>query len=87
MLKQKVEASQQGAALLKRMDDDTPCRICIELSRFLVAARQPRPPNLFLGLSEAGKRNHIRQHEEKILKAEFALKKHESKCTTAPDKS
>jgi hypothetical protein len=59
------------------------CRICTELEGFLVAARQPDSPNFFLGLSESGKRNRTQQHEEKILKAELALKRHANKCLVA----
>jgi hypothetical protein len=67
----------------QEMSDNILCRICTELEGFLVAARQPDSPNLFLGLSESGKRNRIHQHEEKILKAEQALKRHANKCVVA----
>ena len=68
------------------MTDRMLCRICAELEGFLVAARQPDAPNLFLGLSESGKRNRSHQHQEKIVKAEQALKKHASKCMIAQNK-
>jgi hypothetical protein len=59
------------------------CRICAELQSFLVAARQPDSPDLFLGLSESGKRNRSHQHAERILKAEHALERHANKCAIA----
>jgi hypothetical protein len=64
-----------------------PCRICTELESFLAAAREPDAPNLLLGLSESGKRNRTHQHEEKILKAELALKRHGKSCLIAQEKS
>jgi hypothetical protein len=71
------------AIVAKEMRDNMLCRICTELEDFLVAARLPDSPNLILGLSESGKRNRIHQHEEKLLKAEQALKRHANKCVVA----
>ena len=70
----------------EKMTDRMLCRICSELEGFLVAARQPDAPNAFLGLSESGKRNRSHQRQEKIVKAEQALKKHASKCMIAQNK-
>jgi hypothetical protein len=59
-----------------------PCKICIQLEEAAAAAVRPDPPNILLGLTEAGIRNHARQKEERALKAEKDLEKHQRSCPT-----
>lgn len=57
-----------------------PCKICIQLEEAAAAALRPDPPNILLGLNEAGRRNRARQKEERSLKAETDLQKHKQSC-------
>ena len=54
-----------------------PCRLCLTLSQQLETARTIGHPDLLLGLTEAGKRNRLKQTQEKIAKAEMDLQKHQ----------
>jgi hypothetical protein len=56
------------------------CTICIKLEQAAAAAVRSDPPNLLLGLNEAGIRNRARQKEERTLKAETDLEKHQRSC-------
>ena len=42
-----------------------PCRICIQLEQAAAAAVRSDPPNILLGLNEAGIRNRARQKEDR----------------------
>ncbi len=59
------------------------CRICREIEASLYAAQQPDPPDLVLGLTEAGKRNRGLQRQELIQRIETLLEKHKSQCPEA----
>jgi hypothetical protein len=59
-----------------------PCKICIQLEEAAAAAVRPDRPDILLGLTEAGIRNHDRQKEERTLKAEKDLEKHQRSCPT-----
>jgi hypothetical protein len=58
----------------------TACRICTQLQEAAAAAQKPDIPNLLLGLTEAGLRNHARQKEERQLKTTLDLEKHLRAC-------
>ena len=62
-----------------------PCRICIQLEQAAAAAVRSDPPYILLGLNEAGIRNHARQKEERTLKAETDLEKHQRSCAKRAD--
>jgi len=64
-----------------------PCGICIRLEQAAAAALRSDPPNILLGLNEAGRRNHARQKEERTLKAETDLEKHQRSCAKRADGS
>jgi hypothetical protein len=53
------------------------CKVCIQLEEEVATAVRPDPPNLLLGLSLSGTRNRARQKEERQLKANADLKKHQ----------
>lgn len=63
------------------------CKTCNELDKAVAAMRQPDAPHVLEGLSEAGLRNHARQREEKMLKAEINLEKHQRACTNREDRA
>lgn len=63
--------------------DRNPCRLCEELERHVHTAQQPDSPELLLGLTEAGERNRARQREEKLLKAELELQRHQNSAQSA----
>jgi hypothetical protein len=73
----KVYASKEVKAM--------PCRICIQLERAAAAAVRPDLPNILFGLNEAGIRNRARQKEERTLKAESDLEKHQRSCPKRAD--
>ncbi len=54
-----------------------PCRICIQLEEAVAASDRPDPPDMLLGLNEAGKRNRARQREERKLKVKMDIEKHQ----------
>jgi len=60
-----------------------PCRLCEELKRHVHTAQQPDSPELLLGLTEAGERNRARQREERLLKAELELQRHQNSAHSA----
>jgi hypothetical protein len=62
-----------------------PCRICIQLEQAAAAAVRSDPPNILFGLNEAGIRNRARQKEERTLKAETDLEKHQRSCAKRAD--
>jgi len=62
-----------------------PCPICIRLEQAAAAAARSDPPNVLLGLNEAGIRNRARQKEERTLKAEADLAKHQRSCAKRAD--
>ena len=57
------------------------CRVCEQLEEALAKAQRPDLPELLLGLTEAGMRNHTHQRQERTLKAETDLNKHKSACS------
>lgn len=57
--------------------DRMACKTCEQLERAVAAARSPDPPEILRGLAEAGLRNRGRQREERLLKAEADLLKHQ----------
>jgi hypothetical protein len=57
------------------------CKICTQLENAVMAARSPDSPDLLLGLTEPGLRNRARQREERQLKAEADLLKHQRSCS------
>ena len=57
-----------------------PCKICIRLEQAAVAAAKPDPPDILLGLTQAGMRNRVLQKEERLLKAETDLENHQRSC-------
>jgi hypothetical protein len=57
------------------------CLICTQLERSLTSACEPDPPNLLLGLTQAGKRNRDHQKREKILRIEADLARHKKSCS------
>jgi len=61
------------------------CKICTQLDEAVAQARRPTPPNILEGLGEAGLRNHARQREERELKAEVNLQKHQRACPDRDD--
>jgi hypothetical protein len=60
------------------------CKLCIKLKEATAISVRPDPPNLVLGLNEAGLRNRAWQKEELILKAEGDLKRHQRSCQDKP---
>ena len=56
------------------------CLVCTELERHIQTAREPVAPALLVGLTEAGKRNRAHQQEERILKAQNDLIRHQKSC-------
>ena len=52
----------------------------MQLEQAAAAAVRSDPPNILFGLSEAGIRNRARQKEERTLKAETDLEKHQRSC-------
>lgn len=56
------------------------CKICVQLEEAMAAALRTDPPEILLGLNEAGKRNRVLQKEERRLKAEENLEKHRRIC-------
>jgi hypothetical protein len=58
-----------------------PCRVCVQLEEALAKTQRPDSPELLLGLTEAGMRNHTHQRRERALKAETDLTKHKSACS------
>jgi hypothetical protein len=58
-----------------------PCRVCVQLQEALAKTQRPDSPELLLGLTEAGMRNHTHQRRERALKAETDLTKHKSACS------
>jgi hypothetical protein len=62
-----------------------PCRICIQLEQAAAEAVRSDQPNILLGLNEAGIRNRARQKEERTLKAETDLEKHQRSCAKRAD--
>jgi hypothetical protein len=63
------------------------CRVCEELEEALAKAQSSDSPELLIGLTEAGMRNHNRQKEERARKAESDLYKHKSACLKRDGKS
>lgn len=61
------------------------CTICIKLEQAAAAAVRLYLPNILLGLNEAGIRNRARQKEERTLKAETDLEKHQRSCAKRAD--
>lgn len=61
-----------------------PCKLCNRLKEAAKASVSPDPPNLSLGLNQAGLRNRAWQKEELILKAEGDLKRHQRSCQDKP---
>jgi hypothetical protein len=67
------------------------CKICSRLEEAgagaaaAAAAARSDPPNILLGLNEAGLRNHAREKQELILKAEINLLKHQRSCLEKAD--
>lgn len=57
------------------------CRVCEQLEEALAKTQKADAPELLLGLTEAGMRNHAHQRRERALKAETDLKKHRLACT------
>jgi uncharacterized Zn finger protein len=53
------------------------CKVCVRLEEVVAASVKLDAPNLLLGLSESGIRNHARQKEERQLQAKVALEKHQ----------
>jgi len=56
------------------------CKICTQLEEAAEAARRPDPPELLVGLTEAGLRNRALQKEEKQHKTAADLEKHQRTC-------
>jgi len=48
----------------------------MELEQRLDVAQRPAPPDLLVGLTEAGKRNRAQQRQEQIQRAEIDLERH-----------
>jgi predicted metal-dependent TIM-barrel fold hydrolase len=57
-----------------------PCLVCTELERHIQTAREPVAAELLVGLTEAGKRNRAHQQEERIVKAQNDLARHQKSC-------
>ena len=57
------------------------CKVCVQLEEAAEAAKKPDPPNLLLGLNEAGLRNRGLQKAELILKTTANLEKHRDTCS------
>jgi hypothetical protein len=57
-----------------------PCMICVRLEQAAAAVVRSDPPNVLLGLNEAGLRNRARRKEERTFKAETDLETHERSC-------
>jgi hypothetical protein len=57
-----------------------PYRVCVQLEETLAKTQRPDSPELLLGLTEAGLRNHNHQRRERALKAEIDLTKHKIAC-------
>jgi hypothetical protein len=63
------------------------CRVCEQLEEASAKAQRPDSPDLLIGLTEAGMRNHTHQRQERALKAETDLNKHKSACSKRDRKS
>jgi len=63
------------------------CKTCSQLDEAVAATRLPDPPHVLEGLTEAGLRNRARQREEKTLKAEATLEKHQRGCTNREERA
>jgi len=63
------------------------CRVCEQLEEALAKAQKPDSPELLIGLTEAGMRNHTHQSQERALKAETDLNKHKSACSKRESES
>jgi hypothetical protein len=57
------------------------CRVCEQLEEALAKTQRPDSPELLIGLTAAGMRNHTHQRQEGALKAETDLKKHKRACS------
>ena len=62
------------------------CKICAQLEEAIVSSQQTDPPNLLLGLTEAGLRNRARQKRECQIKAELDFEKHRRSCRQSGDR-
>jgi hypothetical protein len=65
----RVYASTKGEQML--------CKFCIKLEEAVAASVRLDAPNILLGLTESGIRNHARQKEERQVKAKTDLEKHQ----------
>lgn len=59
--------------------DPIPCRLCSELKQVIINAEVPSAPELAVGLNEAGRRNQMRQREEKLSDAIKSLERHQQR--------
>lgn len=64
-----------------------PCKICIQLEEAVAASARPDPPNVLLGLNDAGLRNRARQKEERQAKTNIDLEKHQLTCHKFSERS
>lgn len=62
------------------------CKICVQLESAIASSQRTDPPNLLLGLTEAGLRNRARQKKECEIKAELDLERHRRSCRQSGDK-
>jgi hypothetical protein len=67
--------------IFKSEADPMRCRVCEQLEEALAKTQRPDSPELLIGLTAAGMRNHTHQRQERALKAETDLKKHKSACS------
>lgn len=67
--------------ILEERQNPMPCRICVQLEEALAKTQWPDSPELLLGLTEAGMRNHTHQRRGRALKAETDLTKHKTACS------
>jgi hypothetical protein len=47
--------------ILEERQNPMPCRVCVQLEEALAKTQRPDSPELLLGLTEAGMRNHTHQ--------------------------
>ena len=61
------------------------CKTCIQLEEAAARARQPELPEALKGLTEAGLRNHALQRQERQVKTQLELEKHQRTCQKRED--